>query len=258
MNSESPEIAEVHYYFAECLENRGDFSAALRHALICKKLRENYFGPDDSKSVDAFRQTARLLLKPYQNYQGVITPQIRGIYTDAIMCLEKVFRYLKAVKKSKSIRKEITMKRAESSYQLAQGREEFCHFDSNLTVNVDIAGPLIRSPFGTKPSIPKSLLHDTTKKIVSLKLSCVESPQHREFIRNIRQQLSEQGQELNSGLDTIDTREIKAVILRMAAVSPSIYLDGLFQRIDDNEYHALEELRIAILITEENTIGVTI
>jgi hypothetical protein len=125
-----------------------------------------------------------------------------------------------------------------------------------LTVNVDIAGPLIRSPFGTKPSISRSLLHDTTKKIVSLKLACAESPQHREFIRNIRQQLYEQHQESHAGLDVIDPREIKAVILRMAAVSPSIYLDGLFQRIDDNELHALEELRIAILLTEEETIGV--
>jgi hypothetical protein len=247
-----PLVAEVHFHFSECLEERGDLSAALRHALLSKKLREKAFGLNDSRSVDSFRLVARLLLAPYQNYHGVVTPPMRKAYAEAILCLEKVFRYLKSAKTARlsnnnSAGSNLSESALASSLRLP--------FDTDLFISERIAGPLVSSPFGPKLPIPRALLHNLTKEIVRLKLTLVESPKHREAIRSIRAGLSETN---DFGEETIvDPAEAKSVILRLAAVSPSIYLDGILQRVDDDDMGAIEELKVLLLLTEFEMVGLS-
>jgi hypothetical protein len=186
------------------------------------------------------------LLSPYQNYNGVITPQIRKAYSEAILCLEKVFRYLKSVKE---IRKERSgLGRSESCIISCYGSEVLkLPFDTDLVAAVNVAGPLVVSPFGPSPPIPRSLLHQLTKQIIGLKVALIENPKHKECIRMIR----------SMQMDPIDPLEAKAVILKLAAVSPSVYLDGILQRIDDNEDSAEEELKMVLMLTEQDTVGMT-
>ena len=249
LNADVSFISEVHYYFAECLEERGDISGALDHAQKCKKLREQCFGLSDSRSVDAFRQTARLLLAPYKDYNGVLTPQIRKAYQDAILCLEKVFRYLKSAKAIRQERRQGRLQRSESMATLDGTSTLQLPFDTNLLNSSNVAGPLIRSPFGPSLAIPRALLHTLTRKIVGLKLALVDNPKHRECIRTLRQLDSEYEEE------SMDPAEAKSVILRLAAVSPSVYLDGIFQRIDDNDAAAVDELKIVLMLTEQEIVG---
>ena len=247
-------IAEVHYYFAECLEERGDISKALHHAQICRKYREKCFGLADSRSVDSFRQVARLLLSPYKDYNGVITPQIKKAYSEAIVCLEKVFRYLKTVKATrKERRQEAALKRSASVVTLTNQDTLKLPYDTDVTTHVQILGPLVKSPFGACPCIPRSLLHQLTKQIVGLKLLLVEDPKHKDCIRMLRSQTHNSLQE--NDLDPVDA---KSVILRLAAVSPSVYLDGILQRIEDEDESAIDELKIVLLLTEQDTVGMAI
>lgn len=233
------------------MEERGDLSAALKHALLSKKYREKCFGLNDSRSVDSFRLVARLLLAPYKNYHGVVTPPMKKAYGEAILCLEKVFRYLKSVKTKRTEKRrdsdELSGGQSASSLRLP--------YDTDLFITNNIAGPLVTSPFGPKLSIPRSLLHNLTKEIVSLKLALVDSPKHREVIRSLRGVLVTAN---DCPEDTIiDPAEAKGVIVRLAAVSPSIYLDGIFQRIDDNDEAAMEELKVLLLLTEHETVGLS-
>ena len=251
LNADASYISEVHYHFAECLEERGDLSGALSHSQICKRLRENTFGLMDPRSVDSFRQTARILLAPYRDYHGVLTPQIKKAYSEAIFCLEKVFRYLKTVKESRKERKANKgMKRSDSMVTLDGTQSARLPLDTDLVSLVNIAGPLVRSPFGPSPPIPRTLLHQLTRRIVGLKLALVDNPKHRDIIRTSRTKLS-------SEKESLDSEDAKSVILRLAAVSPSVYLDGLLQRLDDNDECAIDELKIALMLTEQETVGVS-
>ncbi|KAH6579068.1 hypothetical protein BASA61_010518 [Batrachochytrium salamandrivorans] len=151
-----------------------------------------------------------------------------------------------------------------------------------------ISGPLITSPYGWSHPLGKSSLHKLTKDIMTLRLALLESPRHRECVRMLRAQrlasidAANAGGEYPSrmvgqphqrylGLDDrgnaairdgymgrgLDADEARGVIQRLAAVSPSVYLDGILQRIDDEDNSAVEELRVVLMLTESETVGLT-
>ncbi|KAJ3244464.1 hypothetical protein HK104_008038, partial [Borealophlyctis nickersoniae] len=84
LNADPTLIAEVHYHLAEAFSERGDLDSALSHAQRARKIREKCFGQSDPRAVECFRQVARFLLAPYKEYGGVVTPQIRAAYREAI------------------------------------------------------------------------------------------------------------------------------------------------------------------------------
>ncbi|KAK6097933.1 hypothetical protein MT418_002020 [Batrachochytrium dendrobatidis] len=358
LRSDPAKIAEVHFYMAECLADRGDIDGAIQHAQTCRRLRERMFGFSDIRVIESCQQVATMVLAPYVDYKGVLTPQIRQAYRDVIGCHEKVFRYLKTVSQKQPMSGHFyggrysssvsnhgdssglsmiatipiskgTIKRNQvfnrqqmvsgammhtggaidgrmmasegsngyatsiasngnSNPLLSQGSSaqlknvypaaskmvsRACNLLGTSGSSYPISGPLITSPYGWTSPLSRSLMHKLTKDIVKLKLALLESPRHRECVRMLRAQrlaassgtsnvannysnqsyLNQEGTEsLNSG---IDPEEARGVILRLAAVSPSVYLDGILQRIDDGDHSAVEELRVVLMLTESETVG---
>lgn len=85
-----------------------------------------------------------------------------------------------------------------------------------------------------------------------MKLALVESPKHKEVIRMIRQRRCEHVSEY-LGFDAEDAR---TTIKRMAAVTPSVYLDDILQRITHGDDTGTDELNMVIILTESETVGV--
>lgn len=54
---------------------------------------------------------------------------------------------------------------------------------------------------------------------------------------------------------SLDANEARAVVLRLAAVSPSVYFDGVLGRIDEEDVSAVEELGVVLMLTEGETVG---
>ncbi|KAJ3051217.1 hypothetical protein HK097_007820 [Rhizophlyctis rosea] len=262
LNSDTSLIAEVHYHLAEALAERGDLDSALTNAQRARKLREKCFGQMDPRAVETFRQVARLLLAPYKEYTGVLTPQIKAAYKEAITCHEKVFRYLKTIRGSSSnmssgLSSSAASVHSTSSISIYQQKKP----PSNTSITTilpstsllassgfphPVAGPLVCSPFHPPTPFPRSLLHRLTRQIVSLKLTLLDEPRHRECVRTLRARNAEAH---------LDAHEAREVVLRLAAVSPSVYLDGVVQRIDQDDDSALEELAIVMLLCESETVG---
>ncbi|KAJ3198191.1 hypothetical protein HDU82_001276 [Entophlyctis luteolus] len=142
-------------------------------------------------------------------------------------------------------------------------------------VAAPMIGPAVQPPFAPLPQLPKSILHKLTKKIVTLKLALVESPHHRDVIRSLRsareegicvpQKLLQRSGGGGSGVSNVESSEVtsfdpvlaREVVVKMAAVSPSIYLDGVLARIDDDDGSAIDELAVAIQLAESESLGLT-
>ncbi len=237
-------IAEVHYHYADALAQRGDYDRAIEHAQKCRKMRESCFGFSDGRVIHSCRQVAKLLLAPYKDYHGVLTPVVRNAYREAISCHEKVFRYLQnmqGLSRRKSMRKSFSqmslggISTTNSSHPIAE-------------VKLSIAGPLVVPPFGWTSPFAKNLMHRLTKEIVSMKLALVDVPSQKECIRMQRFKL----QSNNGDFDSDDAKEI---IVRMAAVTPSVYLDDVLQRIGLGDESAIHELGLILILTESETVG---
>ncbi|KAJ1345340.1 hypothetical protein BSLG_000853 [Batrachochytrium salamandrivorans] len=329
LRTDPSHIAEVHFYMADCFAERGDVDSAIQHAQTSRRLRERMFGFSDIRVIESCCQVATMVLAPYVDYKGVLTPQIRQAYRDAIGCHEKVFR--KGCNSSSQIisRQQTLvdpMVTADSgavmaldsgnSYAVSQvsnssssgpslAGSSYINFSmasphsATMTVRTSnllgtcgspypISGPLITSPYGWSHPLGKSSLHKLTKDIMTLRLALLESPRHRECVRMLRAQrlasidAANAGGEYPSrmvgqphqrylGLDDrgnaairdgymgrgLDADEARGVIQRLAAVSPSVYLDGILQRIDDEDNSAVEELRVVLMLTESETVGLT-
>ncbi|KAI9102062.1 translation initiation factor eIF3 subunit 135-domain-containing protein [Phlyctochytrium arcticum] len=264
---ESPpdQVAFLHHHFAQPLAERGDGDAAVIHAQRARKLYEQAFGQADPRTVEAYRQVARLMLAPYIEYEGVLTPVIRAAYKEAIGCYEKVFRFVKGARNHQSS----TTYSISSAASVAGGRDSpairptstsptTSSFSSRMQQPPSlpllgtachphpIAGPLIHPHKPSLPTHPRSLLHKLTRQIISLKLRLVDSPHHREVVRTLR------AQNIDKSLDPGEARQ---VVLRLAAVSPSVYLDGVLARIEEEDTSAIEELGVVLMLTEGEVIG---
>jgi hypothetical protein len=95
-----------------------------------------------------------------------------------------------------------------------------------------------------------------------MKLALIESPKHRECIRQLRARRAAAVDALANGEEPLEgwsfnAEEARAAILRMAAVSPSVYLDAILQRIEiDDDDTAIVELGIVLTLTETETLGI--
>ncbi|KAI8588718.1 hypothetical protein BDZ88DRAFT_177724 [Geranomyces variabilis] len=246
LHAATPLVAYMHHHFAQPLAERGDLDAAIAHAQRAKRMFEKAFGQADPRTVEACRQVARFVLMPYVRYEGVLTPVIRSAYKEAVACYEKVFRFVKSARSgacdgSKSL--------------IASAAPD----DGALPINpsppllgtssypAPISGPLItpttRHPL---PQHPRSLLHSLTRQIISLKLRLVDSPQHREIVRTLRAQNRDK---------VLSTGEARGVVLRLAAVSPSVYLDNVMGRIEEGDGSAIDELGVVLMLTEGEVVG---
>lgn len=310
-------ISEVHSHLADAYSSRGDFDAAISSAQMARRLRERALGQMDPRSVSSCLQVASFLMKPYESYEGVLTPVIRKAYSDAIICYEKVFRYVKThlVANSASGGRDGSWSSSGSSLAGSGGGGSVVGggafsssgssvsgtmwraTGSTLSVPVGegwpsftparatpVSGPAVSPPFAPMPPLPKSILHKLTRRIVGLKIALLEKPSHRKLIRTLRNSMqvspgggdnggcggdsrlsvgreaagSCDGAAGAGGIDRVpfafDPTLARDVIVRMAAVSPSIYLDGIISRIDDEDESAVEELAIALFISEKDTL----
>ena len=84
-----------------------------------------------------------------------------------------------------------------------------------------------------------------------MKLALVESPVERECIRTARQKRM-QGLLFEDGFDAEDAR---LTIMKMAAVTPSVYLDDVLSRIGQGDESAVQELGMVLELTESETVG---
>ncbi|KAJ3105540.1 hypothetical protein HDU96_008550 [Phlyctochytrium bullatum] len=256
--------AEVHGHLADAYDAKGDIDNAIYHSQQCKKLRENEFQQHDPRSVASYMQVATLILKPYAGYAGVLTPQIRAAYKEAISCLEKVFRYIfnmtnMAARSSMNWNSGASVLSAAPSrlsavtHSMIDGSTISSSLSTLPYVRAPpIAGPFLEAPFGGPlPPMSKSILHQVTKKIVGLKLALIESPKQKEAVRTLRAQLAQQDV---TGTRTFNNALAKDVILRIGTVAPSVYLDNLLNRVEDNDISAIEELSTAIQIAEKETL----
>ncbi|KAJ3218376.1 hypothetical protein HDU67_005925 [Dinochytrium kinnereticum] len=263
-------IAEVHGHLADALDAKGDLDSAIVHAQKCRVLREKALGQHDPRSVASFVQVSALVLKPYAGYTGVLTPAIRAAYREAISCYEKVFRFVKHPSSSSNAKKEAggggqwsssASVISSSTHITTISGSAFDGSNASGSVNSmpyihapPVAGPGLEPPYGgPPPPLTKSIVHRLTRKIVALKLALLDSPKHKEVVRTLRataKAAHESGQDI--GFDSFSARD---VICRMAAVSPSIYLDGVLARIDDDDSSAVEELAIALYLTDNETLG---
>ncbi|KAI8895724.1 translation initiation factor eIF3 subunit 135-domain-containing protein [Globomyces pollinis-pini] len=235
-------IADVHYHFADVLSQRGDFDGALEHAQKCRKLREVSFGFSDVRVIHACRQVSKMLLTPYLDYSGVLTPAIKAAYREAISCHEKVFRYLQ---------NQQGLARRRSKRQPNRGLSLPSNSNYAIERSLVMSGPLVVAPFGWTPPFGKGMMHKLTKEIVSMKLALVESPVQKETIRTIRSRI-------NSGMkDSIEfePEDARNAIVKMAAVTPSVYLDHILQRVEHGDDSAVEELSLVIILAESETVG---
>ncbi|KAJ3236306.1 hypothetical protein HDU81_010895 [Chytriomyces hyalinus] len=300
LSSPASYIAQVHSHLADAFDARGDSDTAIAHAQRSRKIWEKIRGQMDPRSVASNMQTANLLLKPYTDYKGVLTPAIRTAYREAITCFEKVFRYLKnsasssggssASGSSGPVRSSGSSVYSSSRLSTVSSMDSFTssrHTEATSTgsstfgcvTTAPMVGPAVVPPFAPLPPLHKSLLHKLTKRIVTLKLALVESPRHKEVVRTLRQGANGsntdengEGDESESSLSssviplkfrgseflvakTFDPVIAREVVIKMAAVSPSIYLDGVLARIDDEDASALDELAIAIQLAESETVG---
>ncbi|KAJ3314956.1 hypothetical protein HDV04_004756 [Boothiomyces sp. JEL0838] len=238
-------LAEVHYHYADVLYQKGDFDGAVDFAQKCRRTRETCFGFSDIRVIHSCRQVAKMLLAPYVDYTGILTPEIKKCYREAIICHEKVFRYLQSLQKGLS-RRRSTKRGTIKNYSLPTSQNH------SLEKTYIISGPLVSAPFGWTPPFGKNLMHKLTKEIVSMKLALVEAPRPKEIIRALRAKKSSPNTE--DGI-VFDAEEAKLVIKKMASVTPSVYLDDLLQRVELGDECAIEELGLVIILTESETVG---
>ncbi|KAJ3161299.1 hypothetical protein HDU86_007081 [Geranomyces michiganensis] len=246
LHAATPLVAYMHHHFAQPLAERGDLDAAIAHAQRAKRMFEKAFGQSDPRTVEACRQVAKFVLMPYVRYEGVLTPVIRSAYKEAVACYEKVFRFVKSARSGA----------CEGSKSLIPSAAPD---DGTVPINpsppllgtssypAPISGPLItpttRHPL---PQHPRSLLHSLTRQIISLKLRLVDSPQHREIVRTLRAQNRDK---------VLSAGEARGVVLRLAAVSPSVYLDNVMGRIEEGDGSAIDELGVVLMLTEGEVVG---
>ncbi|KAJ1538367.1 hypothetical protein HK096_001589, partial [Nowakowskiella sp. JEL0078] len=264
-------ISEVHFHLAESLADKGDLDGAIQHSQKCRKMRERCYGQMDVRTVEVYKQCAKLVLAPYIDYKGVITPQIRLAYREAINCYEKFFRFLKnskSVSSNKGLNSGILSSGGSvSRFSMISISHVLTEQTSRLMIGIGngssnrpttylegTCAPPTVGPLLSFPSIPAfasprpSLLHQLTKQIIGLKLDLLENPRHKECVRTLRA-TDDQNQK-------IEATEAKEIILRLAAVSPSVYLDGILSRIEDgDDEEAVRELGIVLQLTEKETVG---
>ncbi|KAJ3409346.1 hypothetical protein HDV05_004470, partial [Chytridiales sp. JEL 0842] len=77
-NANLPLQAEIHSHLARAFDSKGDLDTCISHAQSSKKLYEHVFGQSSLRSVGAYLQLSSLVLKPYESYNGVLTPAIRS------------------------------------------------------------------------------------------------------------------------------------------------------------------------------------
>ncbi|KAI9014870.1 translation initiation factor eIF3 subunit 135-domain-containing protein [Gaertneriomyces semiglobifer] len=266
LNVDDHLVAQVHYEFAEVLASRGDHDAAIEHAHKAKALFETTFGQSDGRTVESYRQVARLVLNPFKEYRGVLTPQVRAAHKEAITCLERVFRY---VKKMKPTRKQDGLGKAEgwkSSVSVvsmassvmttrsapAEPSTAVHETGARPTLGVasfphPIAGPLAQECFPTRPSLAQCSTYQLTRQIVRLKIRLLESPQHHDTIRALRAHSTQ--------LTAVDGAEARGIIHRLSIVSPSSYFDGIMSRIDERDEAAIEELGVLLYLIDNDAVA---
>ena len=89
----------------------------------------------------------------------------------------------------------------------------------------------------------ESILLTLTRTLIGLKLQLIPS-QHKELLRSLRDNPTRYPEEL-----------IKEAILRLVHLTPTVYLEEIFQRISDRENTAVEELGTILQIGESSSLS---
>jgi hypothetical protein len=86
-----------------------------------------------------------------------------------------------------------------------------------------------------------------------MKLDLVEDPKLKDCIRTLRQKRQEMLE--SDAPNPFDAEDARTTIMKMASVTPSVYLDDVIQRICHGDETAVEELFMVIILTESETVG---
>jgi hypothetical protein len=81
----------------------------------------------------------------------------------------------------------------------------------------------------------------------------VEDPKLKDVIRTLRQKRLETFEGEN--VPSFDPEDARTTIMKMAAVTPSVYLDDVLLRIGHGDESAIEDLGLVITLTESETLG---
>lgn len=103
---------------------------------------------------------------------------------------------------------------------------------------------LMKSKSGVLKGSKDTMLLSLTRTLIGLKLRLIPS-QHKEVLRSIRKE--EPG---------FTERAVKGVILRMVHLTPTVYLTEIFQRLDDGDQSAIEELGLVVQIAESSNLSI--
>jgi hypothetical protein len=95
IEKDSEAVAENNFSLAECYFDTGDITKAQLYGQESRRIREDKLGQAHPKTIECFRQLAKLLSSEYQEYKGVVTQPIAKSLQLAISYYEKVFRYWK-------------------------------------------------------------------------------------------------------------------------------------------------------------------
>jgi len=86
--------SDIHMQMAKAYMAKGDTDSALHHAQQTRKLREALYGQHHERTMATYSILAKLTLHDYLDYNGVVTPEIRKVYTVALGLYERIYKHL--------------------------------------------------------------------------------------------------------------------------------------------------------------------
>lgn len=250
-------LATAYYFLAEALTAKGDLEAALEAAEAALKIREGTFDSFSELAIESVKQVAKIVLLPYTNYSGPATPAVKHAVEAAIRCYEREFKYLKQLKRdtkgsvgcehskprisqlASNVRNSVVdtaMGHAEpsiyglSSFSLLQGSQQNLAVTQSNNVNAQIM--------------------ELTKTLIKLKLR-LASGRQQEVLNGLPEKL------------VAPANAVKEVIVKLVHLTPIVYMNELFQRVDDSDNgerlidsSTISELHIIVQLASKKQLGV--
>ncbi len=86
--------SDIHMQMAKAFMAKGDTESALYHAQETRKMREALYGQHHERTMATYNILAKLTLHNYLDYTGVVTPEIRKVYSSALGLYERIYKHL--------------------------------------------------------------------------------------------------------------------------------------------------------------------
>jgi tetratricopeptide (TPR) repeat protein len=209
--------ADTLYSLAEAKFGCGHVSPAIEHAKCAMILREKHLSTQHPDTIKSYHQVARIVLSNY------VDPDYAGPITAVVKDAFEtaIWCYERIFRFLKTLLNPAdTKKPAQHTHQLHS-------IQQRKKAHEDIMG-LIR-------------------QIVDLKLKLASS-NLKETIRLTRVQALKKG---------YPAQDIKDVILKLIHLTPSVFIDGIFQRLQQGESCGAQDLSILLQLVESSNINIS-